>query len=389
MDAMKPQTDEELGPWLALFCVPHLSLRLTHQLLEHFKTPQRILAADADILRNCFHIKPKALSALQSYLKDTQTSTIGKAITATLNWQHASPDHHIVHWAQPDYPVRLREIAQPPLILFVAGNPKLLNRPQLAFVGTRNPSFDGKQLAHEFARQLSLRGVLITSGLALGIDGASHEGALASCSPTIAVMATGMDRIYPARHRQLAQQIREHGALVSEFPLGHQPTPQSFPQRNRIISGLSLGVLVVEAAIRSGSLITARYALEQNREVFAIPGSIHNPVTKGCHQLIRQGAKLVESVEHIVEEIGHLIEPILIEPVLIEPLEKSSPEAPLLSEPLQALLAHMGYDPVSVDTLVERTGFDVIRLSGLLTELCLLKQVEQTEQGYVRLFNAP
>lgn len=378
---MKPQTDDELGPWLALFCAPHLSLRLTHKLLQFFETPARILSATEQSLRD-LRVKPQALSALIDYQRDQANSEIAIAVAKSLSWQSSEADHHIIYWTHPDYPERLREISQPPLILFVAGNPKLLNQPQLAFVGSRNPSIDGKQLAHEFARQLSLSDLLITSGLALGIDGASHAGALVANAPTIAVMATGMDTIYPRRHQQLAQNIREVGALVSEFPLGHQPTPQSFPQRNRIISGLSLGVLVVEAAIKSGSLITARYALEQNREVFAIPGSIHNPVARGCHQLIRQGAKLVECAEDILEEIAFTVE----SASLIE--HESVTETSALTIDQKQVLEQMGYDAVNTDELVERTGIAVIQLSSILTQLCLLGQIEQTERGFVRLFKA-
>lgn len=378
---MKPQKDDELGPWLALFCVPHLSLRLTHKLLQVFKTPAAILSATKQSLCD-LRVKSQALSAIIDYQRDQVNSEIGIAATKSLIWQSSEKDHHIIWWAHPDYPERLREIAQPPLILFVAGNPKLLSQPQLAFVGSRNPSIDGKQLAHEFARRLSLSGLLITSGLALGVDGASHAGALAGNSPTIAVMATGMDKIYPRRHQQLAQKIRKVGALVSEFPLGHQPTPQSFPQRNRIISGLSLGVLVVEAAIKSGSLITARYAMEQNREVFAIPGSIHNPVAKGCHQLIRQGAKLVECVEDILEEIAFTVEPA----TLIE--HESVIETSALTIEQKQVLEQIGYDAVNANELVERTGIVVIKLSSILTQLCLLGQIEQTERGFVRLFKA-
>lgn len=377
---MKPRTDDELGPWLALFCVPNLSLRLTHKLLQYFETPAAILAATEQELRD-FRVKPMARVAIVDYQRDRQKSDIGIAAEKILSWRSSEADHHIVHWTHPEYPKQLREIAQSPLILFVAGNPRLLNQPQLAFVGSRNPSADGKRLAHEFARQLSVHGLLITSGLALGIDSASHAGALAANAPTIAVMATGIDHIYPRRHQPLAQKIRETGALISEFPLGHQPTPQSFPQRNRIISGLSLGVLVVEAAIKSGSLITARYALEQNREVFAIPGSIHNPVAKGCHQLIRQGAKLVESAQDILEEIAFAIDP----DAMAEPV--SSAKTVMLTAEQKQVMEQIGYSAVNADELVDRTEIAVIQLAGILTQLCLLGLIEQTEHGFVRVFD--
>lgn len=381
---MNSQRNDALGPWLALFCVPQLSLKLTHQLLNHFQTAAAVLAASEQALRE-FRVKPQAIKAMRDYQQQPPTSGIATAIHSTLAWLDAAADHHIIHWAHPGYPDRLREIAQPPLLLFVAGNPQLLSCPQLAFVGSRHPSVDGKQLAYDFASQLSRSGLLVTSGLALGIDGASHAGALAAAAPTIAVMATGMDKIYPRRNQQLAQQIRQTGALVSEFPLGHQPLPSSFPQRNRIISGLSLGVLVVEAAIKSGSLITARCALEQNREVFAIPGSIHNPVAKGCHLLIKQGAKLVESGQDILEELALSIAP--VEPV--EPATAAA-EAPtsVFDEQQHRVLKQLGFDAVSMDMLVERTGLAVTDLSAILAQLTLLGQVENTERGFVRVFEA-
>jgi DNA processing protein len=204
------------------------------------------------------------------------------------------------------YPPLLREIPQAPPVLFVHGDPDCLRVPQLAMVGTRNPTPSGRETARQFAAHLAGAGMIITSGLALGIDAAAHQGALAGGGRTIAVMGTSLDRVYPAKHRDLARAIAERGALVSELPTGTPALAENFPRRNRLISGLALGVLVVEAALQSGSLITARLALDQGREVFAIPGSIHNPLAKGCHALIRQGAKLVETANDIVEELGAL-----------------------------------------------------------------------------------
>ena len=211
----------------------------------------------------------------------------------------SQPGNHVVHFQDAAYPALLKQIADPPPLLFVRGDRDYLAQPQLAIVGSRNPTHTGRALAREFAAHLASFGLTITSGLASGIDGAAHQGAIEAGGTTLAVTGTGLDRVYPARHRDLAHRVAENGALVTEFPPGTAPLAANFPRRNRLISGLSLGTLVVEAALRSGSLITARSALEQGREVFAIPGSIHNPLARGCHALIRDGAKLVESGEWV------------------------------------------------------------------------------------------
>ena len=212
-------------------------------------------------------------------------------------------NNYAITFNEANYPYQLKEIADPPPILFVRGNPDLLAAPQIAIVGSRNPSASGEETAFNFAKTLSQHGFTITSGLALGIDAASHRGALSAKGYTIAVAGTGLDRVYPARHKDLATEIVNTGAIISEFPPGTTAKANHFPRRNRIISGLCQGLLVVEAAKQSGSLITARMALEQNREVFAIPGSIHNPLARGCNALIRQGAKLVETTQDILEEL--------------------------------------------------------------------------------------
>lgn len=376
---MELQTDASLGPWLALFFVPRLSLKLSHKLLQAYKTPANVLAATEQELRSC-RVKPEAISAIVGYRQQLHSSHVGKLAAAACEWQESAADHHLIHWEHSCYPEALREIAQPPLLLFVVGNAELLYKPQLAMVGSRSPSTDGLRLANQFAAQLSQAGLLITSGLALGIDGASHLGALSANLPTIAVMATGIDKIYPSKHQVLAEQIRHNGALVSEFPLGQAPRAQHFPQRNRIISGLSLGVLVVEAAIKSGSLITARFALEQNREVFAIPGSIHNPVAKGCHLLIREGAKLVETSQHILEELRLQL------PLSLPSSKAKSEPSAALNKLQQLVLDKMGFDTVSIDSLVERTQLLVTELSTTLAELTLSGQVENTERGFIRIF---
>lgn len=374
---MEPQKDKELGPWLALFYAPKLSLQRTHKLLQVFHSPAKVLAASRQQLTDCA-VSQQAVNAIIAHRDQQQHDVIGERVTEALTWQQASADHHIIHWTHPSYPSALKEIAQPPLLLFVAGNAELLNKPQLAMVGSRSPSFDGKQLAKQFAAELSRAGLLITSGLAAGVDGASHAGALAEGLPTIAVMATGIDQVYPKQHQILANQIRQQGALVTEFALGQAPRAQNFPQRNRIISGLSLGVLVVEAAIKSGSLITARCALDQNREVFAIPGSIHNPVARGCHRLIRDGAKLVETAQDVIEELSLQL-PLPFNGV-------NAPETASLDKTQQLILEQMGFDAIDIDALVERTQLQVTELAAALTQLILMGQVENTARGFARIF---
>lgn len=275
------------------------------------------------------------------------------------------PGNHLLLLDDSRYPPLLRQIHQPPPLLFICGDPACLQLPQLAMVGARNPTPSGRETAWQFAAHLAGGGLAITSGLALGIDAAAHQGALAGGGRTIAVMGTGLDRVYPAKHHELAHAIAERGALVSEFPVGTPALAENFPRRNRLISGLALGVLVVEAALQSGSLITARLALDQGREVFAIPGSIHNPLAKGCHTLLRQGAKLVETAADILEELGALAAANHPNP---SPALTSLPAAdtePLDSEYQQLLMA-MGESPVGVDLLVERCGLTAEAVSSML-----------------------
>jgi DNA processing protein len=376
---MELPIDEELDAWLGLFCVPRLSLKLSHRLLKHYQTPAKVLMATAQQLR-AFRVKEDAINAIVNYRQLHHISDVGQRVMEARRWQAEAADNHIIHWAHPSYPAALREIAQAPLLLFVAGDAVLLNKPQLAMVGSRAPSIDGLRMAEQFAAQLSQAGLLITSGLALGIDAASHAGALSVGLPTIAVMATGIDKVYPRRHEALAQQIRSNGVLVSEFPLGTAPRAAHFPQRNRIISGLSTAVFVIEAAVKSGSLITARLALEQNRDVFAMPGSIHNPVAKGCHQLIREGAKLVETTRQILDEVSPQLPEVLLVPAtgLNVPLELNAEQ--------QMVLEQMGFEAVAIDLLVERTGLSVTDLSAVLAELTLRGEVESAAGGFCRLF---
>lgn len=290
-------------------------------------------------------------------------------------------DRHIITLHDSRYPELLKAIADPPSVLFVQGDIALLSQLQIAIVGSRNPSVSGRDTAYEFSRYMAQGGLTITSGLAMGIDAAAHQGALAAQGKTLAVIGTGLDRVYPAKHRELAHEIASVGAIVSEFALGTAPRAENFPRRNRIISGLSLGTLVVEAALRSGSLITARMALEQGREVFAIPGSIHNPLARGCHQLIRDGAKLVETAQDILEELGALAN---FQGEEDRPITSTESEISL-DEDYQNLLDHLGYDPIQIDQLIARCGLTADVVSSMLLLLELQGQVESLPGGrYVR-----
>lgn len=279
-------------------------------------------------------------------------------------------DNHILLFTDKDYPSQLKEIPDPPPILFARGDIDLIHFPQIAIVGSRNPSSSGIQIATDFASSLATIGFTITSGLALGIDAASHRGALIAQGKTIAVTGTGLDRVYPAVHKQLATEITNQGLLISEFPPSTTAKANHFPRRNRIISGLSVGVLVVEAARQSGSLITARMALEQNREVFAIPGSIYNPLSRGCNAIIKEGAKLVETTQDIVEELGHFFQHTNTQNNAI-----NTNIQPSLDEQQQALLSYILYSPTTIDQLVNETG---IAVENITANLIILEI-----QGYI------
>jgi len=286
------------------------------------------------------------------------------------------PSNQLLAFTDPAYPPLLREISAPPPLLFVRGAAALLSAPQLAVVGSRNPSHGGRDNARAFSEQLSRSGLVVTSGLALGIDACAHAAALDAGGQTIAVAATGLDRVYPSAHRELAHRIAAHGALVSEFALGAPPRREHFPRRNRLISGLSLGVLVVEAALRSGSLITARLAAEQGREVFAIPGSIHSPLARGCHALIRQGAKLVETAQDVIEELGALAG------FAAAASDANFIQSRAAPDPAQQeLLELIGYDPVEMDTLIARSGLTPGRVSSMLLLMELRGLIEARPGG--------
>jgi len=342
-----------LAAWLRLTLTPGIGGETQRKLLAAFGLPEAIFGASRSSLAGAVGEKAAAL------ILDTNKSN---AVDAARAWAKQE-SCCIITLADPRYPKALLQTEDPPTLLYVRGKPELLDTPSLAIVGSRNASPQGCQTARAFAKSLADSGFSIVSGLALGIDSAAHEGALETANPavsTIAVIGTGADRLYPARNKELAQSIVEKGVIVSEFPLGTPAAAANFPRRNRIISGLSRGVLVVEAALQSGSLITARLAGEQGREVFAIPGSIHSPLSKGCHQLIRQGAKLVETATDILEELGTEVSLSLRE------------TAPASADPL---LAALGYDPCSLDELSRRTQWPAEQLLPKLLELELACQV--------------
>ena len=337
------------------------------QLLERFGSPAAVFAASRSDLRE-LNLPETALA----YIAEPDWSRVEHALA----WLE-KPNNHLICWYDSNYPRLLKELAQAPPLLFVHGDPTVLCSYQIAIVGTRQPTASGRQTARDFAAHLAAAGMVVTSGLALGIDGEAHRGALSVKGRTIAVMGTGLNRIYPSKHHSLAHEISEQGALVSELPLDTPALAENFPRRNRIISGLALGTLVVEAALRSGSLITARLAAEQGREVFAIPGSIHNPMAKGCHDLLRQGAKLVETAEDILEELGPLAA-VAEKAYTVETDLSATPDAlpeDVLDQDYRDLLAHFPAEPIAIDVLVERCGLTVETVSSMLLILEL--------QGYV------
>ncbi len=385
-----------LAATLLVLRLPEIGVAGYWQLLELFESPLDFLNQPVQSLRSL--LNPPAAELLGKFQADPQTSELGQKLARDLAYLESQPGLHGITYDDSLYPRLLREIPRPPPLLFVRGDPTCLSLPQLAIVGSRNPSGGGVENAERFAHYLAERGFAITSGLALGIDAAAHRGALRVGGKTIAVMGTGIDLIYPSRHRQLAQDIIDSGgALVSEFPLGTASHACNFPQRNRIISGLSGGTLVVEAAVQSGSLITASYALQHDREVFAIPGSIHNPLARGCHQLIRQGATLVETAQDIVDQLAGLLSykrqevksGRVLQPELFEEPAGIKDEPPqdgyLLSPDEQKLLQALGYDPLSVDLLAERMGLDVGNLSAQLIGLEIKGLIQQIGACYQRL----
>jgi DNA processing protein len=334
----------DLAAWIELSLVSGLGGQRFRSLLSTFGLPTNVLNATRSQL--C-RVVPDALAA--GILKRDSGSEVEKA----LQWA-AQPEHKVLTLADTEYPKQLLEIADPPALLYVGGNAKLLSSRALAVVGSRNATPQGLKNAQSFARAFSEAGLVIVSGLAIGVDSAAHRGGLEGRGSTIAVLGTGIDIVYPRRNEPLAEEILSRGALVSEFPLGTPPSAGNFPRRNRLISGLSRGCLVVEAALDSGSLITARLAAEQGRDVFAIPGSIHSPLSRGCHALLKDGAKLVESAQDVLEELG----------VAVTPETRSG-------EPGSGhdLLDKMGFDPCDIDALIVRSGLTAEIVSAILLQL--------------------
>ena len=365
--------NESLNDWLRLTLIPGIGSETQRKLLGAFGLPEAIFSATHSDLRNIIGDR------LANALLETDNADL---VRAACEWS-TGDNQHILTIADHEYPQALLEIADPPTLIYVRGRLDLLNRPALAMVGSRNPTPQGAQNARHFARALAGGGVTIVSGLALGIDAAAHEGALDGSAPgalaTIAVIGTGIDRVYPRQHRDLAHRIAGRGLIVSEYPIGTPPLAHNFPRRNRLIAGLSQGTLVVEAALQSGSLITARLASEQGKEVFAIPGSIHSPQSRGCHALIRQGAKLVETAEDVLEELrwpGNLDFATQKEAAGADPASASGPK-----DPDHALLEALGADPVSLDALQARTGLDTPTLQARLLTLELDGRVGRLPGG--------
>ena len=363
---------QELGAWLRLTLTPGVGNETARQLLTTFGSAQAVFGQTTATLRALG--SERLASAIQA-----EPAQLGSLLQTTLDWLQQADDRRVATLGDAGYPPALLNIEDPPLMLYMMGS--LVRSSQaatqdmannLAIVGSRNPTPQGEANARQFAKALSGAGLCIVSGLALGIDGAAHDGALLGGGQTIAVVGTGLDRVYPKRHLALAHRIAQQGLLISEFPLGTPPLTGNFPKRNRIISGLSRGTLVVEAALQSGSLITARLAAEQGKEVFAIPGSIHSPQSRGCHALIKQGAKLVEVAQDILEELN-----------LPQPGAATSrhPPGQTVDDAEDPLMAALGFDAVSLDALQARTGLDTARLQADLLELELSGQVTRLPGG--------
>lgn len=368
----------ELRAWLSLLAAPGVGSASARRLLKQFGSPQAVMQAAAGPLVAIVGDAAVA-SALQRGPDDLDEQT-----ERTLAWlaetdrdgaAHGRSGRRLLFLGDAGYPDALLNSPDPPLMLYLRGRTELLARPSVAIVGSRNATAQGEQNARSFAEHFSRHGLTVVSGLAAGIDAAAHEGALRGDGSTVAVVGTGIDRIYPRRNEALARRIVAEGLMVSEYPLGMLPLAPNFPRRNRLIAGLSLGTLVVEAAAQSGSLITAREASDAGREVFAIPGSIHSPQSRGCHLLLRQGAKLVEVADDVLEELR-------FGRIGMAPPPAAGPKP-------DPLLEALGFDPQPLDALAQRTGLPTDRLLARLLELELAGQVARLPGGlYQRIAHA-
>ncbi|MBT3197393.1 MAG: DNA-protecting protein DprA [Gammaproteobacteria bacterium] len=373
---------DSIDSWLILHHTPSVGPVTFARVLDHFGSPQTVLDSSRASLRQSGLFKTAAIDFLSA-----SPDSRSRSIEADLRWLEQE-GAHIVTLGDEAYPALLREIDDPPPLLYLRGQVDALSMPQLAMVGSRNPDTLGRETANDFARQLARAGLTITSGMALGIDTEAHKGALKS-GKTVAVTGTGLDRVYPARNRDLAHEIACNGAIISEFAIGTEPRPENFPRRNRVISGLALGTLVVQSARKSGSLITARMAMEQGREVFAIPGSIHNPLSRGNHLLIRQGAKLVETTEDVVEELGGMLHLLAaqLDSGPDEPGEEEGPEKAGVGtgDPtMDKVLAVIGYEVVLVDQVVEFSGLTTEAVSSIIMRLEIQGLVASLPGGRVQ-----
>ena len=369
--------------WITVAAVPGLGALSVKRLWEAGWTPEKLLSADKTELQR-LGLKPQTIHALTSNSGENHSVIRGK-VDRALAWLNGTADAAILPITAPEYPELLREIADPPPVLFCRGNLSALNVPQLAVVGSRNPSATGLRNAYSFSAFLAQNGLIINSGLALGVDAAAHQGCVDHNCSTVAVFGRGMDAVYPSRNRKLADQILEnHGVWVTEFFPDVPPLAANFPKRNRIISGMSAGVLVVEAAVKSGSLITARMALEQNRDVFAIPGPFNSPLSKGCHKLIREGAYLVESAEEIITEISQILS-VFERQGMPEHGQEQKTHTEELSAAEEVLLNCIGYELQKLDQIIINTGFAMQEVAQLLVSLELKGLVAQSMGGYIRL----
>ena len=360
-----PIKDDPLA-WLRLTLVPGITPARQQALLRAFGTPEEVLASpSSQVAAVADHDVARRLAA----------GPDSALLEATLRWLQAE-GHHLLVMGDAAYPRLFCEIPDPPTVVYAIGHTEFLNVPSIAIVGSRNATPQGVRDAAAFARALSDAGLCVVSGLALGIDASAHAGGLAGRSSTVAVMGTGADRIYPARNRALAHDIAARGCLLTEFPLGIGPVAGNFPRRNRLISGLARGVLVVEAADQSGSFITARLAAEQGRDVFAIPGSIHSPLAKGCHILIKEGAILVDDARDVLVELG------------MAPVERAAAKQPA-PETADPLLDAMGFAPVTVDQIALLTGEEAPRISAHLSRLEVDGRIEALAGGRYQRLDRP